>query len=67
MGGKLEGPYASFEHVEIPITLFRALKQFVIALEDKEVHELIDVEKAISINIDGIEFSSKVLKSLIRV
>jgi len=67
MGGKLEGPYASFEHVEIPITVFRALKQFVIALEDKEVHELIDVEKAISINIDGIEFSSKVLKSLIRV
>jgi len=65
VGGTVEGRYVSFKHVQIPTELFSTLSKFVEYLEDKELLEIIDVDKEIVVAISGVEFTPGMLKSIL--
>lgn len=66
VGGAIEGRYVAFDHVQIPVELFVTLSKFVDYLEDKELLEIIDVEKEIVLSISGVEFTTGMLKSIFK-
>lgn len=65
IGGKVDGDYISFDHVEIPMTVLKSLTPFIREIQNKDVEEVIDIEDEISIIISGVEFKPSILKTIL--
>jgi hypothetical protein len=65
IGGTITKDFVMFDHIEIPIKMFEALRPFVEYLEDRDVSEFLDVEEEVLLTISGMEFTPSMLKTIL--